>query len=294
MPYRVVAHNWMRPEPLEVTCARLARLGYHGIELMGEPARYEAGPTRQLLRKHRLACWGAVTIMMNGRDLLHADKYVRVGSIQYVKDCITLVHELGGEILSLVPSSVGKTQSMADPETEWGWAVESLKPIADHARARKVRIGLEPINRFETYFLNRHDQALCLADEIGDDIGVCLDAFHINIEEGDPYDAIRQTGRRLVNFHIADNNRRPPGEGTWDWSRLISTLKEAGYDGCLAAEFSVPIDRSPLASRGEDADTHATAEELKFLRDHGSGLISEEEYSRHFAQCLAHLRTSGA
>src|SRR5438046_1363072 len=83
--------------------------------------------------------------------------------------------------------------------------IEGLKPIADHARKEKVRIALEPLNRFETNFLNRHDQALALASEIGDDIGVCLDAFHINIEEKDPLQAIRNVGKRLFDFHIADN-----------------------------------------------------------------------------------------
>ncbi len=290
MAFRLAAHNWMRPEPLEVTLARLSRLGYAGIEIMGEPAKYEPRETRALLKKFNVACWGAVSIMLKCRDLINADKYLRLGSIQYLKDCITMVHELGGEVMTIVPSEVGKIAPMADPGTEWAWAVESLKPIADHARAQKVRIALEPLNRFETNFLNRHDQALCLADAIGPDIGVCLDAFHINIEEADPYAAIRKIGKRLNDFHIADNNRRAPGEGTWDWKKLLGTLKESGYSGYLTTEFVVPMDRSPLARKKDDAGTTATAEELKFIRDHGSDLMSDAEYSKHFENCIKHIR----
>jgi sugar phosphate isomerase/epimerase len=155
-----------------------------------------------------------------------------------------------------------------------------------------VRIALEPLNRFETNFLNKHDQALCLADAVGPDVGVCLDAFHINIEESDPFAAIKKVGKRLNNFHIADNNRRAPGEGTYDWKKLLSTLKEAGYTGFLTTEFVVPMDRSPLAKKSEDSGTTATAEELKFIRDHGSDLMSDKEYSVHFENCIKHIRAS--
>ena len=292
MAFRLSAHNWMRPEPLDVTLARLQRLGYEGLEIMGEPTKYEPKETRALLQRYKINCWGGVTIMLKSRDLINADKYLRLGSIEYVKDCITLVHELGGEILTLVPSEVGKINPMADPETEWRWAVESLKPIADHARKQKVRIALEPLNRFETNFLNRHDQALALANEVGDDVGVCLDAFHINIEEEDPLAAIRAVGKRLNNFHIADNNRRAPGDGTWDWTALLGTLKDVGYDGYLTTEFVIPFDRSPLAKKGGDVGTTATTEELKFIRDHGSDLMSDVEYSLHFERCIAHIRAS--
>jgi sugar phosphate isomerase/epimerase len=291
MPYRMSSHNWMRPEPLEITLERLSRLGYDSLEIMGEPAKYEPKETRALFAKYKLNCWGTVTIMLQSRDLIHADKYIRIGSIEYVKDCITLSKELGGEIITIVPSEVGKIAPMADPETEWAWAVEGMNIIADHARKQGIRIGIEPLNRFETNFINRHDQALALANEIGEDVGVTLDAFHINIEEEDPFAAIRTIGSRLVDFHLADNNRRPPGEGTYDWPKLLQTIKDTGYEGQLTAEFVVPADRSPIGfANASDAGTTGSAEELKFIRDHGSDLMSNEEYSRHFETCIATIR----
>ena len=164
MALKVAMHNWMRPEPIETTISRLARAGYDGIEIAGEPAVYDAGQVRSLLEEHGLECWGSVTLMVGGRDLLHEDKYVRIGSIQYVKDTIDLIDALGGKILTVVPSTVGKIVPMASPEEEWGWAVESLKECQSYAEEKGVRIALEPLNRFETYFLNRHDQALALAE----------------------------------------------------------------------------------------------------------------------------------
>src|SRR5258708_5109677 len=250
--FRMAAHNWMRPEPLEVSCARLQRLGYQSLEIMGEPTRFEPRETRTILNKYKIECWGAATIMIKGRDLIHADKKVRETSIKYVTDCITLSHELGGEIMTIVPSEVGKIVAMADAETEWNWAIESLKPIVDHARKNKIRVALEPINRFETNFLMRHDQALCLADSLGEDVGVCLDTFHLNIEEKNPCAAIRAVGKRLFDVHLGDNNRYAPGDGAYDWSALLKAIHDTGYQGCLAAEFVIPVDRSPIGKKSAE------------------------------------------
>jgi len=293
---RVVMHNWMRPEPIEHTIKRLSSLGYDGIQIMGDPRKYDVKEVRRLLDQHKLECWGTVTIMVKGRDLIHADPYYREMSQQYVIECIDMVEGLGGNMITVVPSEVGKVVAMADPDTEWGWAVEGLKRIADHANKKKIRIGLEPLNRFETNFLNRHDQALRLAADVDEGVGVCLDAFHINIEEADIHKAILATGNKLVDFHVADNNRRAPGEGTYDWAKLIATLKQAGYTGALTVEFVVPFDRSPLRESAQDSDagTSASEAELKFIRDHGSDLMSDALYTRHCENAIKHLRASGA
>jgi D-psicose/D-tagatose/L-ribulose 3-epimerase len=151
---KVSMHNWMRPEPIEHTIERLARLGYDGIEISGEPQAYDPKQVRGLLDKHGMECWGAVTLMMGGRDLLHEDPYMRLASIQYVKDCLSFVSDLGGKIVTVVPSTVGKIVAMASPDQEWEWAIEGLKECQAHAESVGVRMGLEPLNRFETYFLN--------------------------------------------------------------------------------------------------------------------------------------------
>src|SRR5215212_777686 len=288
---KISMHNWMRAEPLEVTVARLARYGYDAIEISGEPGRYDPREVRPLLERHGIRCCGSVTLMTDGRDLISPDSSVRDQSVQYVNDCLTMVHELGGEFLCVVPSTVGKTVPLADWEQEWGWGVECLKRCADWAERQQVKIGIEPINRFETYFINRGDQALALADAVGaPHLGVVLDAFHINIEEADPMGAIRAAGSRLVDFHVADNNRKPPGEGAHDWREIVRTLRQAGYDGYLSSEFVLPMDRTPLgAQQYGDSGTISVSED-KFLRDHASGDVSADYYDRCVERTIAHLR----
>ena len=289
-------HNWMRPEPIETTIARLARSGYDGIEISGEPAVYDADRVRELLDEHGVACWGSVTVMTAGRDLVHEDHYVRLASVQYVKDCLSFAASLGGRIVTVVPSTVGKVAPMASPEQEWEWAVQGLRECQEHAERVGVRMGLEPLNRFETYFLNRADQAVALAGEVGGDCGVTLDIFHMNIEEADWAQAIRDTGDHLVDFHVADNNRMPPGQGAIDWEQLVRELAGVGYDGYLTVEFVATVDRTPLSTRQEIADAGeagATQGMEKFLRDHGTGALPEHYYDRYVQESIDRLRAAG-
>lgn len=274
-------HNWMRAEPIEITIRRLARYGYKSIEISGEPEIFDTKEVGKLLKEHGLNCWGSVSLMFEGRDLIHADEAVRAGSIQYIKECITMVKELGGYEMTIVPSQVGKVTPMDTPEQEWQWAVEGLQEIYPHAEQAGVRMALEPLNRFETNFLNRADQAMLLAEAVGPNCGVCIDTFHLNIEEADLYQAIRNTKERLVDFHVADNNRMACGMGALDWPRIIGTLKEIGYDGTVTVEFVAPLDRTPAnpyKNAVATAEKELTAEQLKFIQDHGSGVLSEEFY----------------
>lgn len=295
---RVSMHNWMRAEPVETTIRRLAKYGYDCIEISYDSVELSPGApgtkaVRQMLKDNGIGCYGSISLMFAGRDLIHADEAVRASSVEYLKNCITMVKELEGEVMSIVPSEVGKVKAMAEPEAEWQWAIEGLKQVHEHATGEGVRIALEPLNRFETNFLNRHDQALMLAEAVAPDVGVCLDVYHMNQEDANMFKAIENAGAKLYDLHVADNNRMACGQGSLDWARLLETCKKIGYEGSLTVEFVPPIDRTPanpyknaLAS----ADSTLTAEQLKFIEDHGSGVLSEEFYSWLVEESVKTLR----
>jgi sugar phosphate isomerase/epimerase len=275
-------HNWMRAEPLEATLDRISRLGYDYLEIQGTPADYDTETVRQQLKKYGVKCWGSVTLMLGERNLLALDAGERARSVQYVKDIITMVKELDGEMVSVVPGTVGKIMPGARPEEEWEWAVASMQECYEFAQRAGVKLGIEPINRFETYFINRGDQALALAEATGPDCGVCLDIFHMNIEEADPHATIRKVGDRLVGFHVAENNRMAPGMGSIDWPALVKTLREVGFTGPLSVEFAAPVDRTPANPHPnsiDEAPQGLTEEARKFLEDHGSSALTEEFYT---------------
>jgi len=286
-------HNWMRVEPLERTAERLAECGYESIEIMGEPEVYaDRDEVKRTLGAHGIRCWGAVTLMLGDRDLVHADDGLRAAAVQYIKDCIDLVSDLGGEEITIVPGLVGKTKPTAGAEQEWEWAVSGLRDIYEHSNGTGVRLALEPLNRFETYFINRGAQALALAEEVGGECGICLDAFHMNIEEDDVFDSIRSAGPRLADFHVADTNRMACGMGHYDWPKIVATLKEVGYDGALTNEFVPSIDRTP-ANRYpgtlETGHVELTPELAQFIEDHGSDVVNDEHYTFLVRETANHL-----
>lgn len=275
-------HTWMRSEPIETTIRRASGLGYTKLEIEGSPEQYNTKEVRKLLKDHNMTCWGSVTLMLGERNLLAKDEAQRARSVQYVKDVVTLVKELDGHMVSVVPATVGKIIPDGRPDEEWKWAVDSLKEIYEYTEKSGILIGIEPINRFETYFINRGDQALALAEAVGPNCGVCLDTFHMNIEEDDLYEAIRRSKGRLVGFHVADNNRMAPGMGNLNWEKIVDTLAEVNYDEVLSVEFCAPLDRTPANPYPNSVDENPeslTAEQLKFLEDHGSTAVSEEFYT---------------
>ena len=275
-------HNWMRAEPLETTLRRIKQYGYQSIEISGEPTQYNTKDTRKLLKDNGIRCWGAVTLTLGERNLAAKDEGQRARSVDYVKSVLTMVAELEGEIITLVPATVGKVTPDATPEEEWKWVVEATKECFAHAQKVGVRIAIEPLNRFETYLFNRAAQALALADAVHPDCGVCLDAYHLNMEESNIYDAIRLAGKRLFDFHIADNNRFAAGLGHLDWAKIIGTLREIGYDGALTNEFVAPVDRTPAARYPDMVEKNPvdiSPAQLKFIQDHGSSVLTETFYA---------------
>jgi D-psicose/D-tagatose/L-ribulose 3-epimerase len=286
-------HNWMRAETIEKTVGRIAALGYEKIEIQGTPEAYDTKYVGKLLRDHGMSCWGSVTLMLEDRNLLAKDKKQRAKSVQYVKDIVTMVKELDGKMVSVVPATVGKIIPDGRPEEEWQWAVEGLQEIYTHSESLGIRLGIEPINRFETYFINRGDQALALAEAVGPNCGVCLDTFHMNIEEDDLFEAIRRAKGRLTGFHVADNNRMAPGMGNLNWPKIIATLQEIGYNEVLSVEFCSPVDRTPANPYPDSIETDQeglTPEQKKFLEDHGSSAVTEAFYTMLTQKSVETLR----
>lgn len=274
------AHTWPRPEPLKATLDRVASLGYRSVVLTGEPGLYDTVDTLRLLDDYGLPCWGAASVMQGQRNLAAADPDQRRTTVHYLVDLVRLVADMGGSVVTIVPVAVGTIVAEAGAQEEWSWLVEGLRVVDAEAGRCGVGLAVEPINRFETYLVNRAEQALALAEDVSDTCGVCLDTFHLNIEESDLHAAIRTIGPRLRSVDVADNNRLAPGMGALDWSAITRTLCEVGYAGALAAEFLPPIDRSRPAPVGPAADTEPLPETSDFVRIHGSGAVSDAYYDQ--------------
>lgn len=216
----------------------LAGYGYDGVELpMYDLA---ASPWDELAQRLDDLGLGrtAVTIVFPDANPIDDDPAVRRRGIDHLKGCLDTCARLGAETLagpfgSPVGLLVGRGRSAA----EWDRAVEAFGEVAAHALEVGVKFSIEPLNRFETYFLNSVEDAAALAADVGiDGCGVLFDAFHAHIEEKSSPAAIRAAGEVINHVHISENDRSTPGTGQIDWPGIFAALHAVGYDGWLTVE----------------------------------------------------------
>jgi len=195
------------------------------------------------LERQGLTCGALGCAVGPGRDLRGSQeeqdvclKYLmRVVDIAVAMDCPTLV----GPIYS----SVGRADFVPEKErkAQWKLVAGHLKKVCRYAESKGRKIAMEPLNRFETDFMNTCTQALEMIDRVGSPaLGILLDTFHMNIEEKDPARAIRQAGKRLMYFHACGCDRGTPGSDHIDWGPIAAALKKIGYRGGVAIESFTP------------------------------------------------------
>ena len=169
---------------------------------------------------------------------------------KYVRAAVDMAARAGARTLAgPIYSPVGKTWPMDASEraTTVRRLVENLRPVADHAAERGVTLALEPLNRFETSFMNTAEQVLEVVDRVASPaLGVLLDTFHMNIEEHDPAAAIRLCKGHLAHFHACGCDRGAPGSDQIPWRRIASALRDTGYGGPLVIE-SFTVENQAIA-----------------------------------------------
>ena len=187
----------------------------------------------------------AVSAVEGARGILSVDPAERATAKQNLRERLALAGQLGAVGVLLVPQS-GRIPALPDltplatgAELERDLLLAQLRELAPTARAAGVSLFLEPLNRYEAYIVNRVAQGAAIAAEVGPEIGVMADFFHMNIEEADIPASIRANAAHLVYVHVADSNRLQPGRGHLDFRPGFRALKEIGYDGPLAIECRI-------------------------------------------------------
>lgn len=257
-------------EPLAKGIARLARCGYDGVEIVGEPDTMDAGMIRASLDESGIRASGICAIYTPERDLVSSNAEIRRAAVAYVKQCVDFLVALGGEVISVTPTACMKIRPEVDIEQELRWAVEGIREAGEYAGEHGIRLAVEPWNRYETYLVNRVAQSIELVDEVAlTSVGCMADTFHMAIEEVDLAAAIRAAGRRLFHVHFADSDRAAPGHGHTDFRPIVQALREIGYGGFVSFEL-LPAAGDPfLALKGGKAQEffdQYTEEAIRFVK----------------------------
>jgi sugar phosphate isomerase/epimerase len=225
---------------LETNLARIAALGYDGVELaIRDPRLVDLESLEGLVHKFNLRvpaigtgqAWGE-----EGLSFTDLDPRVREQAIERIKSHIPVASRFGsviiiGLIRGIVKPGVDSAQAM-------DWLIEALRECSEAAQPPGIRLALEPINRYETTLINKVSQGLELIERVGAvNLGLLLDTFHMNIEDPIIEDSIRACGLRIFHFHVADSNRWYPGAGHLDFRSILKTLNSTGYQGWVSGEF---------------------------------------------------------
>jgi D-psicose/D-tagatose/L-ribulose 3-epimerase len=221
---------------------RIKQHGFDGVEVpMFDPAGFRAADIRAGMAANGLECT-VCSIVPEGRSLISEDADVRRRSRQHLRDAIQATAEAGaGLIDGPLYSPVGYLPGRRRTRDEWKWAVESYQSVTEMLDACDVTLAIEPLNRFETYFLNTAADAAALCQEVAHPrVGVAFDTFHANIEEKDLGGACRLLGRHLKHVQISENDRGTPGSGHIPWTNLLRALRDIGYDRWLTIESFGP------------------------------------------------------
>lgn len=214
-----------------------------------------------------------VTIVPPDKNPIDPDATVRAAAADHLKQAIDTCHILNAKMMcGPYVSPVGKLVGRGRTADEWKWAVECFQKVAPLAQQAGVVLGLEALNRFETYFVNSMADLAKLVDEVNHpNFRMMYDTFHANIEEKSSAEAIRTGGKRIVHIHISENDRSTPGEGHVLWDENFQTIKSLGYDGWLVIEaFGLALPELAAATciwrKMFPSEEHVATKGLQFIK----------------------------
>src|SRR6266446_1427978 len=214
--------------------------GFESVEIpIEDPSHIDPAHVKRELDRHGLVCGSACACMGPGRDFRGTPEEQKA-TMDYCKALIDQMVVLNcPSLIGPVYSVVGKADAVepARQKQEWALVVENLKQLAKYAEGRARQICIEPLNRFETDFLNTCDQGLKLIKAVGSKaVKLHLDTFHMNIEEKNQGAAIRKAGKNLAHFHACGSDRGTPGGDHIDWKPIVKALKQINYQGDVVIE----------------------------------------------------------
>lgn len=243
MKFGVSLWLWKAPITTSVIAEyapKIAALGFDTMEVpLDTPEDLDANEAAKIIKDNGLEV-SACAAMGPGRDLIHPDKEVRDNTIAYMQTCIEKAAALGSSVfVGPVYAEVGRLWDSSETEREKDneMLVKQLQTLCQPAGDHGITLCVEPLNRFETSYMNLTSQSVEIIDRVGHpNCQVMSDLFHAGIEEKSLGDAVRTAGHRLRHVQVAENDRGTPGTGQFNWQELASVLKEINYNHHIVIE----------------------------------------------------------
>jgi D-psicose/D-tagatose/L-ribulose 3-epimerase len=243
--------------------------GYDGVEVPifdTNPDHWE--PWRKKLDELGL---DRVAVTINGPDhhQISQDPAMRQTTLERNKMALECAQVLGSSLLAgPYHSALGVFTGSKSSEEENNWAAENLYALAEHAKSMNITLGLEYLNRFESYLVSCTDELIALVDRVGHpNCQLMFDSFHANIEETNLGDAIRRMGDKLVHVQLSENHRGTLGAGHVDFNNILTALDEINYKGMISIEaFSSKLSAANIWRNMFDSEMQLVNDSIQYLK----------------------------
>jgi D-psicose/D-tagatose/L-ribulose 3-epimerase len=216
-----------------------AELGFDQIEIpLLKPAEFDSKMVAKALSQNGIT--GVASLCLP--KVAHLP-YNPSGALQFLKNAVDRVADFGGkQLLGCLYCNLGTLTRQPPTDDEKKKVADVLSQLRSYAQPKGVALGIEPVNRYETYLCNTGEDACEYFRMMGiDDFIIHFDTYHMNIEEDRFSTALKQAGKFAGYIHMSESHRGLPGEGTVDWDDVFQGLKEIQYQGPLVLEAFAAI-----------------------------------------------------
>ena len=219
-------------------------LGFDVIDInVSHPERFPAAAV-----KREVAAVGIEAVTTIGlpadSNPISPDPAVRKHALETLKRMVDINNEIGSKILAgVLYAAWGYLSGRCRTDEEWNWSVAAMREACDYAASTSdLILAIEPVNRFESHFINIAEDAVSYCKAVGTpNLKVHLDSFHMIREEMSYKGAVETCGKEYLGYvHVCENNRGIPGTGQVPWQEFFTALKKVGYTGPLTIESFDP------------------------------------------------------
>jgi D-psicose/D-tagatose/L-ribulose 3-epimerase len=225
----------------------LARMGYDGVEVVGDPEQIPAAELLELLDEHGLRV--LAVIPKPEVDPAHPLHSRRLQAIEYYRALLAYCVKLGCHRI-VIREQPGRVHPIVGHSKECEVFKQTIRSVAHSAVSMNIHLSVLPVNRYEGYLINTAQQGLEILENANlTYTDLALNSYHMNIEETDIRGTLRSVEGRIGLFYAAENHRHALGEGQLDWPEICLTLAQSGYKGDYIIECQAS-GADPLLSIG--------------------------------------------
>ena len=241
------------PGDLEKAFSVAKELGFDGIEIsVADPEEISLAKVKNLASKYQVEISAIATggaAVRDGLIFSSPDKSIRKAAVQRIKKHMEFASHFNAVVvIGLIKGWINSSSTYFQSE---GYITECLRECNEYAGEKGVGVdvALEPINRFQEDFFHSILDCKEYLDRIKfSNVKMMIDSFHMNIEDANMWENMRQAKEYIVHVHYSDNNRLAPGMGHFDFLKMTKVLKEIDYKGYISVEI-LPVPDSYTAAK---------------------------------------------